>query len=104
MTMDCRHWLLGLFAVSLLFGCNRGQTNAPGAAPVPAVVGQAPQDKPDKKVARRNPTASTCVAFGNMRLDMASDPTRSAQEKETCYDEARRGFQEALKLDPKYLP
>jgi len=110
--MDCRHSLLGLFMVGMLVGCN-GRGGGSGGAITPGAIGKAPttptapsgpSGKPEQAIARRNPTPETVVSFGNLRLQQASDPDRPAPEKQHCYEEARKAFQEAIRIDPKHLP
>jgi tetratricopeptide (TPR) repeat protein len=51
----------------------------------------------------RMPHSSTCVAFADFRVKAALDPKRSPGEKEQMRDEARRAYQQALKIEPSCL-
>jgi tetratricopeptide (TPR) repeat protein len=52
----------------------------------------------------RNPQASTCVAFGDFHLKGAAGEGHTAIQKDQILDQARKAYQQALKLDPKYVP
>ena len=75
------------------------QTSLPltsnSAAPVPAA------DSHKDDTGKRQPHAVTCVAFGDFHLKASSDSERPPAQKEQILDQARRAYQQALKLDPK---
>jgi tetratricopeptide (TPR) repeat protein len=54
----------------------------------------------EKDLPKKEPQAATCVAFGNYQLQSASEPGRTAAQKEQLYDQARKSFQQAVKGDP----
>jgi tetratricopeptide (TPR) repeat protein len=58
--------------------------------------------KPDGP--KRQPLASTCVAFGDYSVRAAADPKASPAQQEHLRDQARRAYQQALQVDPNYLP
>ena len=102
--MDCRQTLfVGLVLTCLGAGCvgaggRRGLVAQGQTAPPPTVVAQAPPGK------KRSPLPSTCVACAISRereaLKLEHDPSLQRELR----DEARRAYQEALRLDPKHLP
>jgi tetratricopeptide (TPR) repeat protein len=110
--MDCRKALL-LLALGVLpinSGCTLfgggGGPSPPGdpgksvaSAPAPA-----PQAAPEDTSGKRTPKASTCVALGKYRQDLAADGRCTPLEKQRLLDEARMAFQQALSIDPKYEP
>lgn len=59
----------------------------------------APDDgKPHK------PHASTCVAAGNLAEKTADEPLRGPAEREQLLDQARKAYQQAIALEPDYVP
>jgi tetratricopeptide (TPR) repeat protein len=52
----------------------------------------------------RKPQASTCVAFGDFHFKAATDGGHTAIQKDQILDQARKAYQQALKLDPKCVP
>jgi tetratricopeptide (TPR) repeat protein len=52
----------------------------------------------------RNPQANTCVAFGDFHLKAATDQEHTPIQKDQILDQARKAYQQALKLDPKCIP
>jgi tetratricopeptide (TPR) repeat protein len=53
----------------------------------------------DKDLPKRLPQASTCTAFGDFHLQAGLDPEHAPGERERLLDQARRAYQQALKLD-----
>jgi tetratricopeptide (TPR) repeat protein len=99
--MDRRHSLLcalGLLSGSL--GCLSTHTPAPPPGPTtPAVVTQKEEDLP-----KRTPKASTCVAFGNYRAGQAADEKLPQPARLEYQEQARKAYQQALSIDPSYMP
>jgi tetratricopeptide (TPR) repeat protein len=93
--MDCRKglWLvLGLAA-----GCQHQEmTLPPGAVPAGAVVKKATADA-GKKV----PKAETLVKYGDFKAREATAANYTDAQRQALVDEARKSYQEALKLDRK---
>jgi tetratricopeptide (TPR) repeat protein len=56
---------------------------------------------PEKDPPKRDPQATTCVAFGRLQLDGAKDKSKSPSQRRECYDTARKYFQQGIKTDPK---
>ncbi|GIW82440.1 MAG: hypothetical protein KatS3mg105_4247 [Gemmatales bacterium] len=50
---------------------------------------------------KRLPKASTCVGFGDMRAESAKS-AKSELERKLIQDQARRAYQQAIKIDPNY--
>jgi tetratricopeptide (TPR) repeat protein len=72
----------------------------PKAAPPPAAAAaQPPTDGPPKK-----PHAATFVAAGQLAEKSAQDPARTAADRATLMEEARKAYQKAIATDPNYLP
>jgi tetratricopeptide (TPR) repeat protein len=95
------HWLRRLATIVILqwsAGCVPQST-------LPVVSNQAsPPVKSadnDKDLPRRQPQASTCVAFGDFNARAAADKERQPIHRERLLDQARRAYQQALKEDPK---
>jgi tetratricopeptide (TPR) repeat protein len=53
---------------------------------------------------KRQPRASTYVAFGELHERTATEPGRSPAEQEELRNKARLAYQQALQVDPKDLP
>jgi Tfp pilus assembly protein PilF len=71
------------------------------AAPAPA------NDVPLKKEADlppRDPKPVTCLKGGDLMLAGATAPARKPGEKQQFFERARQAYQQAISLDPKYLP
>ena len=103
--MDCRQTLfVGLVLTCLGMGCvgvgGRREVIAQKPAPAPAPATFA-QPAPEKK---RSPLPSTCVACAVCREREAVKLDHEPAAQRELRDEARRAYQEALRLDPKHLP
>ncbi|HMF15107.1 MAG TPA: tetratricopeptide repeat protein, partial [Gemmataceae bacterium] len=78
---------------------NSSATLAPPPAPEPRVnVGS------DKDNTPITPKPKSCVALGALRETWAVEKVRNNAERDQMYDLARRSYQQALELDPNYLP
>jgi tetratricopeptide (TPR) repeat protein len=96
--MDCRKSLvlaLGLFASSL--GCNLLPQSPSG--PTTTAENSADKEKP-----KRQPKPDTCVKLAVMREQTAEDPKLAPAERDKARDDARIEYQQALSIDPGYLP
>jgi tetratricopeptide (TPR) repeat protein len=81
-------------------GCQHQEmTLSPGAVPPGAVVKKASTDGP-KKV----PTTETLVKFGDFRVKEALGPQYESAQRDGLLDDARKSYQEALKLNAKCVP
>jgi tetratricopeptide (TPR) repeat protein len=113
--MDCRKTLgLGLCLLLGAAGCSHNVAVAPSMppaqannSPAPATVEMLPPGAVVRKAAdqpQRTPKASTCVAYG----DWASSEANAADVSDTLRQEkrekARKAYQQALAIDPQYLP
>ena len=110
--MDCRKrifWSLAL--VSGLAGCTTtGTNNAPPTQPGPKVVTGAelsqinPADiKKEHDLPPIQPTAKECVAWADFAAAEANGAGGSSVRTNDARDGARKAYQQALKIDPKYL-
>jgi len=103
--MDCRRFLMP-FSLFLACGCFP-QATLP-VTPNPPVVVEKPAVVPEKDQPKRAPTAATCVAFGNLELEAATEnitlqgQERTPAQRRDLYDTARKYYQQALKTDPQY--
>ncbi|MGE3809152.1 MAG: tetratricopeptide repeat protein [Gemmataceae bacterium] len=53
---------------------------------------------------KRVPKATTCVAYADLRASLSNEPNCEGVERDMVRDEARRAYQQAVKLDPQCLP
>ena len=107
--MDCRNLRLAALVVVLgSWGCNKspalpltptppGPANLTSAGAIPTDAKREPEGPP------RQPKPSTCVALAVLHEQTAASKQSQAERTE-LYDQARRAYQQALKLDQKYLP
>ncbi len=114
--MDCRRTLwLGLGLLTAAAGCQHDirinpvapTPQAQALAPAPAVVQAVPPNAVVRKEAdlpRKTPHASTCVAAGDCLAQQALAPDLGETAKVDCQDRARKAYQQALSIDPHYLP
>jgi len=95
-TMDCRRTaLLALCVLGGVWGCT------PGSG---ALVADSSRKDKHADVAKRPPRAATCVAMGEYREQGSQDPGFPAGEQAKLREEARMSYQEALRVDPNYVP
>jgi tetratricopeptide (TPR) repeat protein len=87
------------FSLSLCCGCFP-QTTLP-VTPNPLSAAEAKTVTPEKDQPKRTLQAPTCVAFGNLELEAATEGQRPEAQRRDLYDMARKYFQQALKTDPK---
>src|SRR5690242_8075228 len=96
--MDCRKLLVAVFSlVSSSLGCIGPKPLLPPAE----APSMAASEHGDSKKA---PKAVTCVAFGDFKSREAADPRVAAGLKPGLREHARMAYQQALELDPNYLP
>jgi tetratricopeptide (TPR) repeat protein len=110
--MDCRKALswLALAVVAASAGCQTVPlgTDLKTPTPPPANAAPAAPEVPIAKTAdkhKRPPNPSTCVAIGQF-IEREAELAKniSPLEKQGEYDKARRSYQQALTLNPKYMP
>lgn len=102
--MDCptvqsslRSWLIGG-----LLGLASGCVQVTDPQPVRELPPNAHVRREDE-LPRRKPKVDELVAWGNLRAKVArEEPQHSPQERMQLRDYARRNYQQALELDPKY--
>jgi tetratricopeptide (TPR) repeat protein len=99
--MECRKgFWLALAMWGAAGGCQHQEmTMSPGSVPPGAVV-QKSSVNPGAKI----PKTETLVKFGDFRLQEAGGQQYTQSQRETLLDEARKSYQEALKLDSKCTP
>jgi tetratricopeptide (TPR) repeat protein len=108
--MDCRtrmFWSLALLGG--MAGCTSTGTNTtstpPAPTPTPVQTARIEPDKIKKEsdLPKKDPTPKMCVVWGNLAAGEA-DASRSPVDANEKRDQARKAYQQALKLDPNYLP
>jgi Tfp pilus assembly protein PilF len=119
--MDCRKrmfWSLALLGG--MAGCTTTGTNtppsttptatptatpviAPVATPAQAAKVDPAQVKKEHDLPKKDPTPKMCVVFGDFVAGEA-DACASPVEANDKRDQARKAYQQALRLDPKYVP
>lgn len=92
---------LPLIACLAGLGCFGKETTLPVQ---PTAEERAKLAKREASLPKRNPQPATCVAFALVREQMANDPKCSATDRRNHLDEAKRSYQQALRLDPKHQP
>src|SRR5262245_17471591 len=102
--MECRgHVVLAFGLLALAGGCAHEKTassqSLTSATPPPDAEVHKAQDLP-----KRAPKPATLVSFGDVYQRGAADPGRTPAQKEQMLDQARKAYQQALKIDPKYAP
>jgi Tfp pilus assembly protein PilF len=117
--MDCRKPLwLGLCLLSGAAGCaswgGLKKKDAVAAQPTPpgATAGQTVTPPPnavvkketEKDLPPRTPKASTCVAHADWVARESQMPERPQESADALRDQARKDYQQALSIDPSYLP
>lgn len=89
--------LVGLVTVGL--GCATLPGSPSGADGERAAV----STRAGADVSKRQPRASTCVAYGELHEKAATDPGRSPADQEELCNKARLAYQQALQINPKDL-
>jgi tetratricopeptide (TPR) repeat protein len=88
-----------IYCLVMAWGCAHVQNQGPDqATPQVAAKTQKEIDLP-----KRTPQASTCVAFGSFNAELASKPGLPLAQQEQMREQARRAYQQALKIDPNSL-
>ena len=102
--MDCRRTLgPALWLLTGALGCAHDRGAAPVQETAPPPVASRPS-KPDDDKPKRAPHAETCVQAGNFFAGEASARGKDTTAQEQLRDRARRAYQQALTLDPNYVP
>src|SRR5262249_18825675 len=55
----------------------------------------------EAKLPKRTPSASLCLAVGQMREQDMDEPDRTPGQRELLADHARKSYQQAIRLDPQ---
>lgn len=93
--MDCRTTVLVAFLLSMCSGCITTTQSAPVGLNENVVVQKA------KEEPKRTPLPGTVVALAVLK-EREADKSKDSAEQIRLYDEARRFYQEALKIDAAY--
>ena len=97
------HALLGL--LSAVCGCtSTSSTLQPVGPGGMASNGAGVVIHKESELPKRPPKAETCVCNGNWQEDMADAPGRSALERDQMHHYACNLYQQAITIDPNYLP
>jgi tetratricopeptide (TPR) repeat protein len=100
--MDCRRTLLlslGLL-VCAAAGCVFKKSQS--VLPTPESLAMEEVGR-ERKLPKRPPHASTCVAYGDFARQEADSTTRTPVEQDFMREQARKAYQQALEIDPKNL-
>lgn len=106
-----RPQLRGAALVSVLvsFGCSHFGKSQNTQLPPPTPVAETEDDEnffyallgiKEKKT----PKPETCAGLADLRVQNAAKPDCPPEDARRLRDEARRAYQQAIKLDPEYLP
>lgn len=95
--MDCRKSLVVALGLLGAAGCVTTSTTHNAPAPVVAQKAKDPPQHPPRK-------AETCVALADYFAGQAATKPAGSAEQEHLYDQARREYQQAVDVDPNYLP
>src|SRR5262249_26422306 len=87
-----------VFAPLLVVGCFPQSATLPTASPTARKETTTLEDQ--AKLPRRQPSPGRLVAMGKLREDQADEPATPGHERAVLRDEARRAYQQALKIDP----
>jgi regulator of sirC expression with transglutaminase-like and TPR domain len=99
--MDRRRLLLCALGFSTAcLGCVTQRNSVVPSPPDPSQV----VTKNDVNLPKRNPKASTCVAFGNMRAGEATDEKLPETTRQQLQEQARAAYQQALSIDTSHVP
>jgi tetratricopeptide (TPR) repeat protein len=98
--MECRSSLvLALGFVAGIAGCT-----PQGTLPLVARDSHAEQTAASEDGPKRTPRAPTCVAAGQYREQEANNPTLAPAVREQLREQARKAYQQAIRIDANYLP
>jgi Flp pilus assembly protein TadD len=118
--MDCRRTLgIGMCLLIGVVGCTHRDTTVPVVPPT--LLGGASKTQPtgesvsmsslppgtvvkQLELPPRSPQAATCVAFGDWATKEAEAPSLSEIARKSKREDARKAYEQALSLDPHYLP
>jgi tetratricopeptide (TPR) repeat protein len=108
--MECRRTIwLGLCCLGGVLGCHHESTNPLQSANVTAQ--QTTRKAPDGTVIhtepdppKRPPTAATCSTYGDWYSQAAREPGIGQAQAQQLRDTALKAYQQAMQIDPKYLP
>jgi tetratricopeptide (TPR) repeat protein len=92
-------WVLGFGLLLGGAGCAHQAVSLPQAAV--ATTAEISKEKPGPS---RQPQPATLVAYGNLYERSAAEPNYSSAERDQLLGQARRSYQQALKVDPKNVP
>jgi tetratricopeptide (TPR) repeat protein len=102
-----RHKLLtwGLAAALGAAGCQHTKGPAPSLTTTTMrVAADGTPIKPVAELPKRQPKPETCVAYGTFRAQEAQAPNCTTLERQQFREQARVAFQQAMQIDPKYVP
>jgi tetratricopeptide (TPR) repeat protein len=107
--MECRRTIwLGLCCLGGVLGCHHEPTNPLQSA---NVAQQSTRKAPDGTVIhtepdapKHAPTAATCSTYGDWYSQAAREPGIGQAKAQQLRDTALKAYQQALQIDPKYLP
>lgn len=101
--MDGRARTLLVLGLGLLAGAGCAHQAAEVSPLIPRDQMTARVEKEEDQP-KRQPKASTCVALGQFNEQAAIDSPKLPLQQAELRERARRAYQQALKIDPNYLP
>ena len=107
--MDCRRTLLpALWLLAGALGCasDRGRPAPMRETPPPPLATRSAYapSRVEAEVPKRTPQPVTCVSLGDWAAGEARVRQKGSTEQEQLRDTARKSFQQAMSINPTYLP
>ncbi len=110
--MECRRMFwLGLWLLGGALGCTHQGTTNPLLSSNPSPEAGSTRKLADGTVIRtepdppkRAPNAATCATYGDWFAQAALEPGVGQAKAQQLRDTALKAYQQALQIDPKYLP
>jgi tetratricopeptide (TPR) repeat protein len=99
--MDCRASLMVAFGLLAAGGCAHQSAAVQPAPLTTASVDPDAKKAPDRP--KRTPQAATLVSLGDVYQRGARESWKTPAQKEQLLDQARKAYQQALKVDPKFV-
>jgi tetratricopeptide (TPR) repeat protein len=104
--MDCRRTLVpALWLLTGALGCAHDRGSAPRETPPPPLASGSPY-APSRgaELPKREPRASTCAAAGDWMAGEAAALEKDTREQEQRRNIARKAYEQAIAINPNYIP
>src|SRR5579864_4578138 len=103
--MDCRRTLVpALCLLTGALGCAHDSGQPVRETPPPPLASGTPYAPSRLDGPKRQPLASTCVEAGNFFAGEAKAMDKGSTAQEQMRNKARLAFQQAISINPKYIP